>query len=131
MVVTPAGKLVDSKHPVTAITTTEVPFDVLDDPTLGTLSRDSNSDCVIDGINLESLVFPGEPPAGDYQVYVRLNRTCGESFVIWHLDLLRRVDAEDGTHPVQTTPLASGELLASQVARDGELGILATTVALP
>jgi hypothetical protein len=131
VIVAPNGKLVTSKHPTTALATLTVPREALDDPSTGTLSRDSNADCAIDGINVESLVFPGEPPPGEYEVWVRLHQHCGHAYVNWKLELLRRVDAADGTHPVETTHIASGELLASQVSRGDALGTFVTTVTLP
>lgn len=131
VVIAPNGKLVTGKHPTTAVATLTVPDEALDDPATGTLSRDSNADCRIDGINRESLVFPGEPAAGPYELWVRLHQSCGHAYVNWKLELLRRVDAADGTHPVETTEIAVGELLATQVSRDGALGTWVTTLDLP
>jgi hypothetical protein len=131
VVVTPSGKLVTSKTPTTVLATGPIDSTTAADPSVGTLSRDSNADCDIDGIRLESLVFPGEPPPGEYLVYARLHQACGEGAVHYNLDLLRRVDAADGSHPVETTPLGVGTLLGSQVSRDGALGTLVATVSLP
>lgn len=131
VVVTPAGKVVAAKTPTSALATGPIDATTAADPSTGTLTRDSNGDCDVDGIRLESLVFPGEPPPGEYLVYARLHQACGRSAVHYSAELLRRVDAEDGTHPVRTTALGGGTLLASQVARDGVLGTLVATVTLP
>lgn len=111
VVVTPEGKVVSSKSPSTALEGATVPDEVVADPTTGVLSRDSNADCHIDGIRLESLVFPDVPPAGEYLVFASLHRSCGESYVNYELALYRRVDADDGTHPVERTPLGGGGVL--------------------
>ena len=134
IVVAPNGKVVSAKYPSTALLeegATSIPSDVLSDPTTGQITRDSNANCDIDGIRRESLIFPGEPPEGDYQVFVSLNRACGQSYVNFNLDLLRRVDAADGTHPVDRTDLGGGELLSSQADGGASLGTHLTTLTLP
>jgi hypothetical protein len=132
IVIAPNGKLVSSKLPTTALVDagTPVPSEVLADPTTGRLSRDSNAGCHIDGIRLESLVFPGEPPAGEYQVYASLAAACGQPSVLFDLALLERIDAADGTFPVERTALAGGQLLALH-ANGSTLGTYLTTVILP
>jgi hypothetical protein len=132
VVITPSGKVVDWDAPTTgAVDGDSVPRDIVRDETTGQLSRDSNANCVIDGIRLESLIFPGEPPAGDYQVYADLNAACGESYVNFSLDQYRRTDADDGTHPVEKTALGTGELVAEQQDGGASLGTYLTTVTLP
>jgi hypothetical protein len=132
IVITPSGKIVSWDAPTTgAVEGDSVPRDVVRDETTGQLSRDSNANCAIDGIRLESLIFPGEPPAGDYQVYADLNAACGQSYVNFSLDEHRRTDADDGTHPVVSTPLGTGELVAAQQDGGASLGTYLTTVTLP
>jgi hypothetical protein len=133
IVLTPDGKQVDAKSPTTVAAGEDgtVSGDDLDADTTGYLSRDSNANCVIDGIRAESLVFPGEPPPGDYQVYADLYSDCGEPWVHFDLDLYQRVDAADGTHPVTDTALATGELLASQADAGASVGTFLATVTLP
>jgi hypothetical protein len=131
VVVTPDGKVVQSKTPSTAIATGPIEATVVADPSTGTLTRDSNADCDIDGIHLESLVFPGEPPPGEYQVFARLHQACGQPAVHWRAEVLRRVEGEGGTQDVETTPVAVGTLLSSQFSRDGALGTFVGTVTLP
>lgn len=129
--VTPEGKVVSWKNPTTLTGDGTLDGDAIDDPTTGELSRDSNANCVIDGIQVESLIFPGEPPAGDYAFYASLPYNCGESYVNWDLSLYRRTDADDGTHPVEQTDLAKGELLGSQADGGVSYGTYITTLTLP
>lgn len=132
VVVAPNGKVVTWNAPSTVIPVDgEVDRDELRAESTGQLSRDSNADCVIDGIRLESLIFPGEPLAGDYQIYADLNSACDQSYVNFALDLYRRVDAEDGTHPVEKTELGTGELIALQQDDGSALGSYLTTLTLP
>lgn len=131
IVIAPNGKVVSSKFPTTALVDGTVPSDVLNDPSTGRLSRDSNSNCNIDGIRRESLVFPGEPPAGEYVVYASLHSACGLSHVRFAADLFRRVDAEDGTHPVEKTELAQGELFALNADGGASLGTRVARLTLP
>jgi len=132
VVVTPGGKVVRYDAPTTGeVEGSEVPKEVVKDATTGRLSRDSNADCAIDSMNLESLIFPGEPPAGDYKVYADLHDPCGESYVNFSLAEYVRTDADDGTHPVETTLLGGGELVADQADGGDGLGTFLTTVTLP
>ena len=132
VVVAPNGKIVTWNAPSTVVPVDgEVDRDELKSESTGQLSRDSNADCVIDGIRLESLIFPGEPLAGDYQIYADLNSACDQSYVNFALDLYRRVDAEDGTHPVEKTELGTGELIALQQDDGTNLGSYLTTLTLP
>jgi len=131
VVVTPGGKVVSAKAPTTALEEPPIPTSVVNDPTTGQLSRDSNGNCAIDGIRVESLVFPGDPPAGDYQVYASLHSACGESHVNWRLTLYRRVDNGDGTYGVDATEISAGALLPVNQDGGASLGTYVTTVSLP
>ncbi|MEQ1505654.1 MAG: hypothetical protein ABMB14_25700 [Myxococcota bacterium] len=125
-VVTPSGKVVNGKAPTTADPEVDPT-----DPSVGALTRDANGGCVIDGTNLESLVFPGEPAPGDYQVYADLYSACGEPYVNFALDLYQRVDRDDGTFDVDHRFLVGGELLAYRADRGSSLGLYLTTVTFP
>lgn len=131
VVVTPEGKVVNSKSPTTIVADGKIESEQIEDPSTGTLSRDSNKNCAIDSIRVESLVFPGEPPPGDYLVYASLFAPCGESYVNYGLTRFQRVDAADGTHPVERTELAAGQLLGSQADAGESNGTFVTTVTLP
>ncbi len=131
VVITPEGKVVSSKSPTTVLAEGELTRDQVNDPTTGTLSRDSNKNCLIDSINLESLVFPGEPPPGEYRVYASLFSDCGQSNVNFNLALFRRVEGDDGTWPVERTDLAQGQLLSGAADAGESLGTYVTTVSFP
>jgi hypothetical protein len=131
VVVAPNGKIVSPKTPTTALPTdgTEIPSEELADEHTGTITRDSNADCRIDGINRESLVFSGAPPQGEYLVYADLSRSCGRSYVNFQVNLFHRGEvAADGTWPVEEIPLAAGELLADQADAGATLGLFAVKV---
>ena len=76
-------------------------------------------------------MFIGEPPAGEYQFYVSFRAACGRSYVNYDFTQYRRVDAEDGTFPVEQTALVAGELLALQADGGASLGTWLTTLTLP
>lgn len=128
-VVTPDGKTVDAKHPTTAIDADE-DGELDEDVVTGTLTRDSNANCDIDGFQLESLVFVDEPPAGTYRVYASLFSACHAAYTTFSASLYQRVDADDGTWTVEETELPHGELLAVQADTDS-LGTFVTSLSLP
>lgn len=127
VVITPTGRVVSWKDPVTA---DEDDTDV-DPATIGEISRDSNASCHIDSVRRESLVFPGEPPPGDYQVFASLFSDCGHSHVNFRATLFERTEAADGTFPIERTDLASGVLLGAQANAGATNGTYVTTVTLP
>lgn len=124
IVVTPAGQIVRAESPSTAI-------DDDDESNLGVLTRDSNGNCAIDGIRLESLVFEEEPPAGDYQVYASLASACGQPSVAFETTLYQRVEEPDGTWTIARTDLGAGALLGSQATGGATFGTYVTTLTLP
>lgn len=132
VVVAPNGKIVRPKTPTTVISETgPIPNPEGADPTTGALSRDSNGGCDIDSIRRESLVFVGEPPAGEYRVYASLNATCGRSYVNYRASLFQRRDLEDGGWAVDESSLGGGQLIALQADGGASLGTLITTLSLP
>ncbi|MES2642340.1 MAG: hypothetical protein V4850_22850 [Myxococcota bacterium] len=128
VVVTPAGKVVRSESASTQVDPIASDGDT---STEGVLTRDSNSNCVIDSVRLESLVFEEEPPAGDYEVYASLFSPCGERSVNYALSLFERVDEADGSWSVAQEDVASGALLAAQADGGASLGTHVTTLTLP
>jgi hypothetical protein len=127
-VVTPDGKVVDSKHPTTA------PDDETgkSDPTVdgtGILDRDSNRGCVIDGFSRENLVFQKKPPAGIYTVYASLFDICGESAVRFNLSTHIAVPGkEEGTFGVSETFRTSGAIRAIEASGGKTLGAYVTQI---
>jgi len=139
VVVAPNGKVVSPKAPTTVPPDEngEIDGEAIDDPSTGILSRDSNGNCDIDGLRLESLVFAGEPAPGDYEVYADLFAGCGNSSVRFDLALFEAVegakDPESGdpTWTTERTLLAQGLLLSTQADRGASLGAHLTTVTFP
>lgn len=132
VVVTPDGKIVRAKTPTTAPDTgAAIPGTIVNDPTTGRLTRDSNGDCVIDSVRRESLVFVGEPPPGPYDVYASLNAACGQPSVTFDLTLYQRVDHDDGTFTMDRFDLASGQFLAVQADGGESLGTFLGAFELP
>lgn len=55
----------------------------------GRLDRDSNGQCLIDGIRRESVIWPEAPPAGTYIVRVDTFDMCAESSARWRVEVRR------------------------------------------
>jgi hypothetical protein len=81
----------------------------------GTLDRDSNRDCVIDGIDREDIVWQSAPASGAYQVWVDLFSACGQPAATFSVSVWLAETQADGTQRlVQQPALANGLLTASQ-----------------
>jgi hypothetical protein len=81
----------------------------------GVLDHDSNRNCAIDGIQREDIVWQKSPPAGLYEVWIDLFRSCGQSAVSFSVSLwIAESNGDGGQHLVQQPRLAAGELLGSQ-----------------
>jgi hypothetical protein len=126
VVVTPDGTVVDPKSPSTQ---SADEAEEEGETSVGVLSRDSNADCAIDGVRLESLVFADAPPAGDYTVYANLHQACGQPSVNFALELHRAVADAEGAWSIDSSVRATGALLGAQTG--GGLGTYLTTLALP
>ncbi len=112
---TPDGKRVDPRHPTTALVEpgSTVPPDVLADPHVGRLNRDSNAGCLLDGRNAESLVFAEAPPEGSYLLHADLFDACHESGVRFAVSVYRRTTRDDGTYALEQTEQRTGFLPAA------------------
>jgi hypothetical protein len=82
----------------------------------GVLDHDSNRNCVIDGIDREDVVWQGAPAPGAYQVWVDMFSSCGQTAASFTVSLWLAERGVDGGERLvqQQTPIAIGELLASQ-----------------
>jgi hypothetical protein len=119
--VTPEAKLVDPKHPstVSAAGDAGVPSPLPAD--VGTLDRDSNAGCVVDGHQREDLVFQEKPAKGHYLVYANLFDSCGQASVRFDLTFHAARDGKKaGTFAVVQTFETSGELM--QIQENGGAG---------
>lgn len=133
VVVTPSGKVVSSKRPTTAVADGGMLANpILNDPSTGRLTRDSNAACEIDGARLESLVFTGEPPAGEYTVYASFFNACATNTVRFHARLFRSYLNDDGvTYRTEREELGGGQLVAQEAKRGITNGTYIGTVTLP
>ncbi|HYQ42717.1 MAG TPA: hypothetical protein VER11_12140 [Polyangiaceae bacterium] len=124
-VVTPQGKIVDPKHPSTAVA-----VDGKYDPTAphtGVFDTDAERNCVHTGYRRENLVWQDPPVSGTYLVYVSLFDACGQSAVRFNLSVNRPGPAGDGgTHPLEASYSQAGELLAVDADAGAKLGLFVT-----
>jgi hypothetical protein len=112
-VVTPQGKLVDSKHPTTVIPEGDAGIVAPLPAGAGVLDRDSNAGCVVDGHQREDLVFQDKPARGHYLVYANLFDSCGQASARFDLSFhAEHAGRKPGTFEVVETYRTSGELLS-------------------
>lgn len=126
-VITPSGKIVDSKHPSTAIENEDGDFDP-SEPGTGIFDRDALAHCIDGGRRRENLVFQDSPAPGTYLIYVDLYDACGEDGV--HFDASMHV-AEAGEEPDTFAPRQTfhqaGQLQAVHATGGAKLGMFVTS----
>jgi hypothetical protein len=124
-VITPQGKVVDPKHPSTAVAVKGIT-----DPTAkgtGIFDTDAGRNCVVSGHRRENLVWQDPPVAGTYFVYVSLYSACGQAAVHFDLSLNRPgAPAKDGTRQMESVYEQAGELLAIDADAGTKLGLFVT-----
>jgi len=106
-VVTPDGKIVDAKHPTSAVKDEDGKLDPTADGT-GQLLTDSNAGCQIDGQQRESLVYQTRPPAGTYLVYANLYEACEQASVEFTLTLHSSIPSDDHFTQIETLRKSGG-----------------------
>jgi hypothetical protein len=110
-VLTPSGRMVSAKRPTTLALNGDgtVPEDA------GTIDRDSNAACVIDGIRYENLVFENNRPAeGTWGIYVDLFDSCQKPVVHFTASVYVSKVGKDGNRHLEEIGSHTGILLASQ-----------------
>jgi uncharacterized protein YfaP (DUF2135 family) len=126
-VITPSGKVVDSKHASTALENDEGDYDP-SEPGTGIFEPDGFAHCHSDGRRRENLVFQAAPPAGTYLIYVNLYDACGRDSV--HFDVSMQVPAE-GEEPDTFEPRQTfnqpGQLQAVHANGGTKLGLFVTS----
>ena len=126
-VVTPAGKIVDPKHPSTALADQDGNVDPNADGT-GLIGYDSFANCVNDGRRREDLVFQTTPAPGTYLIYANLYDACGASGVDFDVSLHT---AEAGSAPetfvAKETFSQAGQLEAVHANGGAKLGMFLTS----
>lgn len=107
-VLTPNQRWVDPKH-----NSTRDPKDTSSTEALGSIDRDSNGGCSIDGIRYENLVWK-TPPTGRFGVYANLFDSCKRDSVRFEASVWVSRETEDGLKHLVQVGSRSGELLSSQ-----------------
>ncbi|MEI9951596.1 MAG: hypothetical protein WDO74_22110 [Pseudomonadota bacterium] len=124
-VITPQGKVVDPKHPSTALA---VNGQV--DPTAkrtGIFDTDAGRNCVVSGHRRENLVWQDPPLSGTYFVYVSLYSACGQAAVHFDLSVNRPGSpGVGGIRELESTYNQAGELLAVDADAGTKLGLFVT-----
>jgi hypothetical protein len=130
-VVTPEGKIVDAKHPSTALADEDGNVDPSVEGT-GLIDRDSNANCHIDGLQRESLVFDVLPSSGAYLVYANLYDACGENSVNFEVSYhVASAGSEPDTFSVTRTFRQAGALQAVHANGDRALGLYVADFIVP
>ena len=113
-VLTPSGKLVEAKHPTSAVKDAMGKLDT-SAPNLGVLQMDGGAACTGRGRLREDLVFKERPEPGVYALYVNLYEPCAASSVRYELSIWSAVDGEaPATFRQEKTYSVSGIQLAQQ-----------------
>lgn len=126
-VITPAGKLVDPKHPTTAVEDADGKLE-LDASGSGLIDHDAFANCLPSGGRRESLIFQTTPAAGTYLIYANLYDACGQDSV--HFDVSLQVAAPGAgpdTFAVKQTFRQAGELQAIEANGGAKLGTFLTS----
>ncbi len=124
-VITPQGKVVDPKHPSTALAVNGR----IDATAKGTgiFDTDAGRNCVVSGHRRENLVWQDPPLAGTYFVYVSLYSACGQSAVHFDLSVNRPgATRAGGIRELESTYDQAGELLAVDADAGTTLGLFVT-----
>jgi hypothetical protein len=123
-VVTPDGKIVDAKHPTTAIADADGKVDPSVEGT-GRIVSDSNAGCQIDGQQRENLVYQARPAAGKYLVYANLFEACDQPSVEFTLTVHSSIPSDDHFTQIETLR-KSGGLQAVHANAGAALGTFLT-----
>lgn len=124
---TPGGKVVDAKHPSTALENEDGDIDASADG-VGLFTHDSYAHCLSEGRRRENLVFQTTPPSGTYLIYANLCDACGQPSVHFDVSLHTAVaGSEPDTFSVRQTFHQSGQLLAVHANGGAKLGMFITS----
>jgi hypothetical protein len=126
-IITPSGKIVDSKHASTALENEDGDFDP-SEPGTGVFEPDGYAHCRADGRRRESLVFQDAPPAGTYLIYANLYDACGEDTVHFNVSMHTAVPGtEPDTFEARQTFTQPGQLQAVHANGGTKLGLFLTS----
>jgi len=125
-VLTPDGKLVTPQHGSTLDAKADAGTGMDTDTetgVLGVIDRDSNANCVIDGVRRESMVFQTEMPPHGYQFFANLFDACKQQAVRFNMEVYVSVTDEDGKKNLERVFQRGGELLDFQVNPGSSRGL--------
>lgn len=126
-VITPSGKLVDSKHPTTADEDENGNVDPKADG-VGSIDYDSFAACSPDGYRRENLVFQTNPPPGTYLVYANLFDACGEAGVTFDVSVSTSVGGDEpGTLKLAESFRQAAQLSAVHANGGAKIGLFITS----
>jgi hypothetical protein len=128
-VVTPEGIVVTPKHPSTLPPAGDAGADAAaPSGALGTIDRDSNANCVVDGVRVENLVFQKDAPEGTYQIFANLFDSCKQPSVRFDVAVYGAEPSADteGGKELRLYYHRGGELLDSQVNPTADRGLFVT-----
>jgi hypothetical protein len=127
VVETPDGHTVDARHPSTA-----APVGGTVPREAGALDRNSNANCVLDGIRRENLVFQSAPAPGVYRLYVNLFSACGQVATRFRVSAhLREILDEGRSSRVRESFRRDGLLTAIAANGGASRGTFVGEVTLP
>jgi hypothetical protein len=128
VLVTPAGKIVDAKHPSTAASDgTSVKPDAEKD---GILDRDANAACAGDRTRRENVVWKSKPAPGTYLVYANLWSACGEAGARFVLSLYLAEPAGNGNERLVEKLSVPGRLIAEDANGGSGPGLYVTAFSI-
>ena len=116
-VVGPGGRLIDAKHPTSA------PPDETMPDVVGSIDRDSNANCIIDGVRAESLVWNDIKPHGRYGIYVNMADACKQPAARFKVEVFTAVSTKSGDVVLKRFYEQGGELLDVSANGDAKLGL--------
>jgi hypothetical protein len=127
--VTPSGVAVTPHHPTTsAATDGGVSADA---GGLGVLDRNSDANCVADGLNHEDIVWQsGTPEPGAYLAYADLFSACGQPSVRFTMTLWSQ-ETTDGGFALVKKQQAQGEMFAVEANGGSAPGLYVMSFSLP
>lgn len=131
---TPDGKRVDHRHPSTATPTepgAPISREVLADPHVGRLGRNSNAECELDARNAESIGWQDAPAEGTYLVYANLYDACGRPSATFSVSVYRSEPTEDGGEHLVLSERVDGVVLGLSANGGAGTPLYLTAVSFP
>jgi uncharacterized protein YfaP (DUF2135 family) len=126
-VITPSGKVVDSKHPTSADEDEDGKLDPNAEG-VGVIDHDAFAHCQSLGRRGENLVFQTPPTPGTYLIYANLYDACDQPDV--HFDVSLHVPepgTEENTYSQARTFHQAGQLQAVHANGGAKLGMFLTS----